>query len=190
MTKLVFLHGSGADKNAYFETMQNIASKFNAQLITFNAPFPHPNKKEKFVWFNKKEINGRRDAVEEEYFRSLQYVKERLTSLKKDDEDIILIGHSQGGGLVVHIALDMKLKMGISICCDLPYNISYTNNSVTPIYWCEGGKDTYIDANRKSSHFFLKDIGANYLYQVLPNSTHNEFTKDLMSLVENIKISS
>ena len=78
MTKLVFLHGSGADKNAYFETMQNIASKFNAQLITFNAPFPHPNKKEKFVWFNKKEINGRRDAVEEEYFRSLQYVKERL----------------------------------------------------------------------------------------------------------------
>ena len=190
MTKLVFLHGSGADKDAYFETMQNIASKFNAQLITFNAPFPHPNKKEKFVWFNKKEINGRRDAVEEEYFRSLQYVKERLTSLKKDDEDIILIGHSQGGGLVVHIALDMKLKMVISICGDLPYNISYTNNSVTPIYWCEGGKDTYIDANRKSSHFFLKDIGANYLYQVLPNSTHNEFTKDLMSLVENIKISS
>ena len=39
MTTLVFLHGSGADKNAYFETMQNIASKFNAQLITFNAPF-------------------------------------------------------------------------------------------------------------------------------------------------------
>lgn len=91
---------------------------------------------------------------------------------------------------MVHIALDMKLKMVISICGDLPYNISYTNNSVTPIYWCEGGKDTYIDANRKSSHFFLKDIGANYLYQVLPNSTHNEFTKDLMSLVENIKISS
>ena len=82
MTKLVFLHGSGADKNAYFETMQNIASKFNAQLITFNAPFPHPNKKGTFVWFNKKEINGRRDAIEEEYFHSLQYVKELLTKLK------------------------------------------------------------------------------------------------------------
>ena len=188
MTKLVFLHGSGVDKNAYFETMQNIASKFNAQLITFNAPFPHPNKKEKFVWFNKKEINGRRDAVEAEYFHSLQYVKECLATLKNDDEDIILIGHSQGGGLAVHVGLEMELKMVISICGDLPYNIFYTNNSTTPIYWCEGGKDVYIDADRKASQLFLKNIGANYLYQIFPNSTHNEFTKDLMNLIENIKI--
>ena len=78
MTTLVFLHGSGADKNAYFETMQNIASKFNAQLITFNAPFPHPNKKGKFVWFNKKEINDKDVA---------QYVKEVPTLFKKNTEE-------------------------------------------------------------------------------------------------------
>ncbi len=168
--------------------MLNIASRFNAQLITFNAPFPHPNKKEKFVWFNKKEINGRRDAVEAEYFHSLQYVKELLTQLKNDDEDIILIGHSQGGGLAVHVGLEIELKMVISICGDLPYNISYANNSTTLIYWCEGRKDTYIDDNRKTSHLFLKDISANYHYHIFPNSTHKDFTADLMNLIENIKI--
>ena len=188
MTTLVFLHGSGADKNAYFETMQNIASKFNAQLITFNAPFPHPNKKGKFVWFNKKEVNDRRDAVEEEYFYSLQYVKKQLAILKNNDDDIILIGHSQGGGLAVHLGLEMELKIVISICGDLPYNISYANNSTTPIYWCEGGKDTYIDNNRKASYLFLKEIRANYHYQILPNSTHNEFTADLLNLIESIKV--
>ena len=156
MTKLVFLHGSGVDKNAYFETMQNIASKFNAQLITFNAPFPHPNKKEKFVWFNKKEINGRRDAVEAEYFHSLQYVKECLATLKNDDEDIILIGHSQGGGLAVHVGLEMELKMVISICGDLPYNIFYINNSTTPIYWCEVEKMSILMLIVKRHSFFSR----------------------------------
>lgn len=188
MTKLVFLHGSGADKNAYFETMQNVASKFNAQLITFNAPFPHPNKKGKFVWFNKKEVNGRRDAVEEEYLYSLQYVKEQLAKLKNDDDNIILIGHSQGGGLAAHVGAETELMMVISICGDLPYNISYANNSMTPIYWYEGGKDTYIDDNRKASHLLLKDIRANYHYQILPGSFHSEFTADLLNLIENIKI--
>lgn len=53
----------------------------------------------------------------------------------------------------------MELKIVISICGDLPYNISYANNSTTPIYWCEGGKDTYIDNNRKASYLFLKDTG-------------------------------
>ena len=88
----------------------------------------------------------------------------------------------------MHVGLEMELKMVISICGDLPYNIFYTNNSTTPIYWCEGGKDIYIDANRKTSQLFLKNIGANYLYQIFPDSTHNEFTKDLMNLIENIKI--
>lgn len=190
MKKLVFLHGGGADKNAYFETMQNIALKFNAELITFNAPFPHPNKNGKFIWFNKKEINGRRDAVEEDYFYSLGYIKNQLSKLKNDDDDIILIGHSQGGGLAVHVGLEMELGMVISICGDLPYNISYKNDSTTPIYWCEGGKDTYIDDNRKKTHYFLKDIKANYFYQNFSNSTHNEFTEDLLNLIENIETSS
>ena len=190
MTKLVFLHGAGADKNAYFVTMQNIASKFNAELITFNAPFPHPNKKKKFIWFNKIEVNGRRDAVEEEYFYSLQYIKDKLSKLRSDSDDIILIGHSQGGGLAVHIGLELELGMVVSICGDLPYNISYKNNSTTPIYWCEGGKDNYIDDNRKASYRLLKDVKANYIYQILPNSTHNEFVADLLNLIEKIKLSS
>ena len=49
-------------------------------------------------------------------------------------------------------------------------------------------KDTYIDNNRKASYLFLKEIRANYHYQILPNSTHNEFTADLLNLIESIKV--
>lgn len=75
MKKLVFLHGTGADKFAYNDLMSTIAQEFNAELISFNAPFPHPIKENKFVWFNKVEQNGRRDAVEYEYFIRLNISK-------------------------------------------------------------------------------------------------------------------
>ena len=45
MKKLVFLHGAGSDKNAYNDLVEQIAKRFDAKAISFNAPFPHPTKK-------------------------------------------------------------------------------------------------------------------------------------------------
>ena len=125
MKKLVFLHGAGSDKNAYNDLMLQIAKQFDAELISFNAPFPHPSKPNKFVWFNKFEQNGRRDAVVNDYNQSLEHIKGKLLELGLNLEDIILVGHSQGGGMAVHIGLEMKLNRVISVSGDLPYNIEY-----------------------------------------------------------------
>lgn len=180
MKKLIFLHGAGADKSAYSGLMQKIAQNFNVDLAVFNAPFPHPTKKSKFVWFNKVEVNGRRDAVEEEYFYSLEFIKDKLKELNADLRDIILMGHSQGGGMAIHAGLELDLGAVISICGDLPYNIKYNNHSVTPIYWLEGGKDSYINEQRKFSYKFLESVKADLHYKILPCSTLKDFEEDLL----------
>ena len=79
--ELVFLHGAGSDKNAYNDLMLQIAKQFDAGLISFNAPLPHSSKPNKFVWFNKFEQNGRRDAVVNDYNQSLEYIKGKLLEL-------------------------------------------------------------------------------------------------------------
>lgn len=184
MKKLVFLHGAGADCCAYHDLMSEIVQYFNAELITFNAPFLHLTKQDKFVWFNKIEQNGRRDAICDEYFASVEYIKNKLQELNADLSEVILIGHSQGGGMAVHIGLDMDLGAVIAISADMPYNIAYENNSKTPIYWFEAGQDGYIDENRKASYKLLQQINANLHYQILPTSTHNEFANELLSAIK------
>ncbi len=180
MKKLVFLHGAGSDKNAYNDLVVKIAKIFAAEPISFNAPFPHPTKPNKYVWFNKIEQEGRRDAIVEDYYKSLEYIKEKLQKRSLDFDDIILFGHSQGGGLAVHIGLELKLNKVISVSGDLPYNIEYKKKAYTPIYWFEGAKDTYINQNRKDSYKILQKIDADLHYKILPNSNHNNFADDLL----------
>ena len=187
MKKLVFLHGSGSDKNAYNELMLAIAQSFDADLISFNAPFGHSDKPNKYKWFNKFENNGRRDAVAEEYARSLQYIKEQLNNLHTEHENIILIGHSQGGGMAVHIGLEMELSTVISINGDLPYNLSYKKTTETPIYWLESKKDTYIDIKRKESYKLISNNN-NFHLLMLENSTHNDFENDFLKIINDGKI--
>ena len=187
MKKLVFLHGSGSDKNAYSDLMYKIARFFNANLITFNAPFKHPDKINKYKWFNKFENDGRRDAVAEEYKYSLQYIKEQLGNLHTKPENIILIGHSQGGGMAVHIGLEMELSAVISINGDLPYNVLYKKVTKTPIYWLEGAKDTYIDVKRKKSYNQISNNN-NFHLLTLENSTHNDFENDFLKILNDGQI--
>ena len=182
MKKLVFLHGSGSNKNAYSDLMCEIAELCDADLITFNAPFKHPEKTNKYKWFNKYEKNGRRDAIIEDYTYSLEYIKEQLNNLHTNTKNIILIGHSQGGGMAVHVGLEMELSSVISISGDLPYNISYKKVTKTPIYWLEGEKDTYINDNRKKSYQLIANNN-NFHFLTLKNSTHNDFKDDFLKVI-------
>lgn len=182
MNKLVFLHGSGADDNVYGDLWQDVARHFKAELITFNAPFAHPQKPGKYRWFDKFENNGRRDAVAAEYFYSLQYIKDKLQNIDENTENIILLGHSQGGGMAVHIGLEMPLKCAVSINGDLPYNISYKRIVNTPIYWFESAKDTYINQERKDSYRLIQNR-EDFHYKQMPHSTHNDFAADFTDII-------
>ena len=187
MKKIVFLHGSGSDKNAYKDLMQLITNYTNIEVVSFNAPFHHPSKLTKYTWFNKFEEKKRRDAVIEEYEYSLKYIKDQLKKLNFDIHDILLIGHSQGGGMAVHVGLQMELAGVISISGDLPYNISYKKITKTPIYWLEGAKDTYIDDSRKKSYKLILNNN-NFHFLTLPHSTHTEFSDDFLEIIHNKKI--
>lgn len=184
MKNLVFLHGSGADCKAYHNLMSEIAQIFDAELITFNAPLPHPDKQNKFVWLNKVLKEGRRDAVEKDYWASVDYIKRKLEDLDLNLADTIIIGHSQGGGMAAHIGLELNLKAAISICGDLPYNINYVNKAHTPIFWFEAAEDGYIDTFRKASYKVLENLGADLYYQILPTSTHKDFKQDILSILK------
>ena len=78
---LVFLYGKGADRTSYSAQMKRLADNLSAVYVSFDAPFKHPTKAGKFVWFNKIEQNNRKDAVKEEYLFSLHYIKEKLQQL-------------------------------------------------------------------------------------------------------------
>ena len=173
---LVFLHGKGSDKSAYSKQLKNLAERLSVDIVSFNAPFSHQNKKDKFLWFNKFEQNNRRDAIKEEYLYSLNYIEQKLKELSCPLSDIVLIGHSQGGGMAVDIGLRLNLKCVFSICGDLPYNLVYKNYSQTPIYWFEGKDDSYINQERKDSYKLLANLGVNLHYHCIPNCTHTEIT--------------
>lgn len=185
--KLVFLHGSGSDKNAYNKLMLTLANDFDADLISFNAPFKHPDKPDKYKWFNKFENGKRRDAVLNEYTCSIQNIKEQLNNLHTKPENIILIGHSQGGGIAVHIGLEMELSCVISLNGDLPYNISYNKKTQTPVYWLESQHDTYINSDRKKSYQLITNNN-NFHFLTLENSTHNDFENDFLKIINDGKI--
>ena len=183
MKKLVFLHGSGADKKAYHDLMCRLARLYNADLVSFNAPFDRTDKPGKFTWFNKVEENLQRVAVTKEYMYSLKYIKEQLKNLQTPLKDIILLGHSQGGGMAVHVGLEMELAGVISINGDLPYNIAYNRITDTPIYWFESKKDAYITVRRKESYQLIPN-NKNFHFLTLENSTHNNFQDDFLNIVQ------
>lgn len=171
---LIFLHGKGADETAYYGALKALAERIGAEFLSFNAPFQCSSYKNRFLWYNKFEQNGRRDAIEEEYLYSLNYIKEKLQNVPCSLSDVILIGHSQGGGMAAAVALALDLKCAVSICGDLPYNLTYKSNSKTPIYWLEGGLDKYITQERKDSYKILENLGVDLHYYLVSDCTHTD----------------
>lgn len=182
---LVFLHEKGGDISSHKDELENLAHTLSADLVTFNAPFPHPNKPGKFNWFNKIEQNNHKKVVKEEFLYSLQYIKEKLMQLNSPLSEIVLIGHSQGGGMAITVGLALNLQKVFSICGDLPYDLTYNKLSQTPIYWLEAENDTVISQERKDSYKILQKMGHDLHYKIVENCTHNEIGS-AFSEIENI----
>lgn len=185
---LVFLYGKGADRTSYSAQMKRLADNLSAVYISFDAPFKHPTKAGKFVWFNKIEQNNRKDAVKEEYLFYLHYIKEKLQQLNCPLSDIVLIGHSQGGGMAVNVGLELNLKAVFSICGDMPYNLEYNNISQTPIYWFEGKNDAYISQERKDSYKILQKLNVNLCYKKIDDCSHIEIDLAFAKIEEILKL--
>lgn len=79
---LVFLHGKGYDESAYKAQLQSLSRSLSADYISFNAPFEHPKKPNKFLWFNKIEKNGHREVVKGEYLHSFDLYKKIFAKFK------------------------------------------------------------------------------------------------------------
>ncbi len=182
MKTLVFLHGAGSHKDAYADAMRAAALVLKADVVSLNAPIPHPDKPGRYIWFRKRARNGRRDAVKSDFDSSVRFVQHKIAALDRPSEDIIVVGHSQGGAIAAAVGLRTKLNRAVSICGDMPYNLSYRNLSDTPIYWLEGGKDDYITAERKESYALLRDAPLRRI--MLPRSTHTDFADDLMRTIK------
>lgn len=187
MKKIVFLHGSGADQIRYADFMDRVAKYYDVEMVWFDAPFQHYKKLDKHQGFGKFDNNGRRDAVIDDYMYSLRYIKDKIHEIDCDTKDIALLGHSQGGGMAVHVGLGMELAGVMAICPDLPYNISYKLSSKTPIYWFEAANDTLLDRERKDSYKLLHQ-NINFHYTILPNCGHNDFGNNFMDIIRQNKI--
>lgn len=189
MKKLVFLHGKGENKNSYTDCMTNVAKYCGYELVCFEAPIAYEKRPGTYQWFKKFENDGRCDAIISDYEYSLRYIKDKILALNCDTKDIVLVGHSQGGGMAVHVGLKMNVAGVVAICADIPYNISHMFKPCykTSVYWFEAANDTILDANRKKSYKLLPD-GVSLHYTVLQHCGHNDFENDFMKVIKNNEI--
>ena len=194
---MFFLPGKGKKLEEYEGLPEHIAQSFGAEFIPLRAPYPHPKPEKaaqgRRTWFNKfvnEKENGREDADIEEYMDSLHYIEDEINQRLQagvDPKDILILGHSMGAGLAVHVGLEMKLGSVIAVAADMPYNLQYQVYSNTPIYWFECKNDTVLkDPRRKQSYHLVKDQ-SNFHYGILPNSTHDDFGPDLLTAVKEIR---
>ncbi len=186
-TLLVYLHGKGADPSAHHELIQKIADKYGAELLALKAPFPH---KDGFMWFGKTGRAGQRRIIAEQFNQSVEniisQVEEKLHCRECQWDNVILCGHSQGGVMALHLGLTMSPSRVISLCGDFPPEITYSAaiDKKVPLFWIEGGKDTFLTPERKNSWQKLKDWGCNLQFRRSPHSSHNHLYTEIIDLIE------
>lgn len=180
---LIFLHGKGADKSAHQQFMQNLAQQYNAELIAFNAPSAY---KDGYSWFFK--TNGELNTYEFE--QSISYIKTKIFKILEKyqltPQDVILCGHSQGGMMSIYAGLMLNVAKIISICGDFidyePYSQQF--NREIAIFWIEGGQDSFLNEQRKSSYQILQHKTDNLHYIINAQTHHNELDDSILKQIE------
>lgn len=175
---LLFLHGKGATQNAHQDFVGALARRFDAELMTLNAPFAH---KQGYSWFGKTNVGGEMHLNEASFEYSLGLIEQKILTLGVPLEQIIVCGHSQGGAMAIAMGLMLPLKKVISICGDIPFDVpSVVKMSAAEFVWVEGGQDIFLSSERKKSYQKLLGLGLNFCYLIDENTEHDCFSEGLV----------
>lgn len=175
---LIFLHGKGANQTAHCDFIKKLAAKYQAEVYTFNAPYPHKNG---YKWFDKDLVNGVRIVNQKNFETSLNFIFQKINRLTNDYSKVIICGHSQGGAMAIAAGLRIGPQKVISICGDWPFEIpEKVQTPATEFVWVEAGKDTFLSNERKQSYLKLTEAGIVLKYLCDPNSSHDSFSPNLL----------
>lgn len=183
---LVFLHAKDAEKNDKRDLIEQLAAKFDAEILALNAPLPYKNG---YQWWRRENTEDGRKMIPEDFNQSVEFivseVNQALGCNECGWERIILCGHSQGGMMAVHLGLTMHPGKVISLCGDFPDYLNYGTNidKNVPIYWIEAGKDEYLSQERLGSYKKLQEMGCNLKYFCSPLSTHINLDTDIIGFI-------
>lgn len=179
---VVFLHGKGGDKTVHADFLKTFGIQEQADILTFNAPFSY---KDGYLWFSKERKEGIRYANKQEFEHSIEFIMDKIKKTDIPLENIIVLGHSQGGCMAMALGLLYPFKKVIGICGDLPYDLTYQTGHVCQnIVWVEGGSDTYLSDDRKQSYQILNKKGIKFYYIKSPHTGHNQFSSDLLKEIQ------
>ena len=177
---LVYLHGFGFDKNNNKEFVEQLANKYNAEILSLNGPYDSQRKRGGFAWYEiqkepKKHIFDERLDLSINFI--ISEVSKKLEELELEWNDVIMSGRSQGAFVSMYIALSGKARPNkvISLCGFYPDEILNRGikNKNADIIWVEAAGDTVLTPEKKDTYKNLISKGCNITYVIDDKSDHD-----------------
>ena len=151
---IIFLHGFGFDKTDNENFIQKLWNKYDAELVSLDAPFPSGRER---WWFARYHITEwtKEHILDEKYDKSLEYIQTKINEeLQKRNltwSDLILVGRSQWAFMAMQIWLTNRepCKLIISIFGKFRNDSKTTIKSKPPLIWVEAEKDIVLSPEKK-----------------------------------------
>jgi predicted esterase len=119
---------------------------------------------------------------------SLEYIVQEIGKLMNENttrpEDLVIIGHSQGGIMAILAGEILGAGKVITLAADVFPGIEPPGkNKNMKIHWFEAGGDGKLNIARKSSYKILENLGYNIHHQLVLGATHSVFPTDIVNKV-------
>jgi predicted esterase len=182
---MIFLHGKGVPGRApQYRIFRRVAIKEDAETIIIDAPFPH---RDGFRWHDYNRNPGAESLKEFEFSMSHieASVEKILLERKLNWNDLIWLGHSQGGGMAIMAALKHGAKKVIGMMPALDVQLELISKLGPlhldfPIYWVEAEHEEVIPKDRMDLWMQLKERGANIIHSVSKGSSHDKYAETVL----------
>jgi predicted esterase len=174
---MIFIHGKGTTPDDQkYNPFRELAKRMNADFISIIAPNLHSKG---FRWHNGNKQSP--DEAAAEFAKSVAHLESETSRIIAERaisyDDIIWVGHSQGGDMAIRMALIHGAKQVIVFGADISgkFPIPKTINKNFVIDWIEAGNDDVLNEERRSSYKILQHMGIRINYLKNQNSTHNDW---------------